>query len=245
MKRIGVFICHCGINIAGTVDVKRVAEALKDYPGVVLATDYMYMCSDPGQSLIRQSIKDQNLEGVVVAACSPAMHEVTFRKASAQAGLNPYQTEIANIREQVSWVHQDDKEAATQKAIEHIKTIVEKVKYNESLIPLSLSLVKKALVIGGGIAGLQAAIDIASAGYPVVLVERSDRLGGHVGKLSGVYVNFNAARDLLQSKLEAVRANPRIKVFLETEVEELGGYVGNFTARLKHRGGEGGEPTFS
>ncbi|GAB4506534.1 MAG: hypothetical protein Kow00123_06720 [Anaerolineales bacterium] len=245
MKRIGVFICHCGINIAGTVDVKRVAEALKDYPGVVLATDYMYMCSDPGQSLIRQSIKEQNLEGVVVAACSPAMHEVTFRKASAQAGLNPYQTEIANIREQVSWVHQDDKEAATRKAIEHIKTIVEKVKYNESLIPLSLSLVKKALVIGGGIAGLQAAIDIATAGYPVVLVERSDRLGGHVGQLSGVYVNFNAARDLLQSKLQAVQANPRIQVFLETEVEELGGYVGNFTAKLKHRGGDGSEPTFS
>ena len=246
MKRIGVFICHCGINIAGTVDVKRVAEALKDYPGVVLATDYMYMCSDPGQSLIRQSIKDQALEGVVVAACSPAMHEVTFRKASAQAGLNPYQTEIANIREQVSWVHQGDKEAATEKAIEHIKTIVEKVKYNESLVPLSLSLVKKALIIGGGIAGLQAALDIASAGYPVVLVERSDRLGGHVGQLSGVYVNFDAAHDLLQSKLQAVQNNPRIKVFLRTEVEELGGYVGNFTAKLKHRSGNADEePTFS
>lgn len=234
MKRIGVFICHCGINIAGTVDVKRVAEALKDYPGIVLATDYMYMCSDPGQSLIRQSIQEHNLEGVVVAACSPAMHETTFRKASAQAGLNPYQTEIANIREQVSWVHQQDKEAATQKAIEHIKTIVEKVRYNESLIPLTLSLVKKALIIGGGIAGLQAAIDIASAGYPVVLVERADRLGGHMAKLSGVYVNFDAARDLLQSKLQAIQDNPRIKVFLQTEVEELGGYVGNFTARLKH-----------
>ena len=246
MKRIGVFICHCGINIAGTVDVQRVAEALKDYPGVVLSTDYMYMCSDPGQSLIRDSIAEQNLQGVVVAACSPAMHEVTFRKASAQAGLNPYQTEIANIREQVSWVHQGDKEAATLKAIEHIKTIIEKIKHNESLVPLELSLLKRALVIGGGIAGMQAALDIASAGYPVLLIERSDHLGGRMAQLSGMYVNFDAAPDLIQQKIREVESSPRIKVFLNTEVEELGGYVGNFTVKLKHTGmSPDGQPAFS
>ena len=246
MKRIGVFICHCGINIAGTVDVKRVAEAVKDYPGVVLSTDYMYMCSDPGQSLIRTSIAEQNLEGVVVAACSPTMHEVTFRKASVQAGLNPYQTEIANIREQVSWVHQSDKEAATLKAIEHIKTIIEKVKFNESLVPLELSLVKRALVIGGGIAGLQTALDIASAGYPVVLVERADRLGGHMAQLSSIYVNFDSAPDLIQQKIQAVESNSRIKVFLNTEVEEAGGYLGNFTVELRHASmSPDGQPAFS
>ncbi len=246
MKRIGVFVCHCGINIAGTVDVQRVVEAFKDNPDVTLATDYVYMCSDPGQSLIRTAIAEHHLNGVVVAACSPAMHEATFRKNSSMVGLNPYLTEIANIREQVSWVHQHDTEAATLKAIETIKTIIEKVKLNESLVPLELSLVKRALVIGGGIAGLQAALDIAEAGYPVLLVERSSRLGGHMAELSGIYVNFDAAPDLIQAKIDAVEANPRIKVFLDSEVEEMGGYVGNFTVKLKHaRMSPDGQPQFS
>jgi len=138
MRRIGVFVCHCGTNIAGSVDVERVAEEMRAYPQVAFATDYKYMCSDPGQNLIKEAIQEHELDGVVVSACSPAMHEVTFRRTAESAGLNPYQCEIANIREQVSWVHQDDGEAATRKAIETIRTIVEKVRYNESLMPFYL-----------------------------------------------------------------------------------------------------------
>lgn len=236
MSRIGVFICHCGLNIAGTVDVERVAKEIRDYPGVVYSVDYKYMCSDPGQELIRQAIAEHNLDGIVVAACSPTMHEVTFRKTAASAGLNPYLCEIANIREQCSWVHQPQPEEATAKAIEIIKTIVEKVRYDESLVPLTLPLVRRALVIGGGIAGLQAALDIAEAGYPVILVEKAAHLGGHMRQLSGTYLNFDPASDLLASRIEAVTNHPHIQVITEAEVEEVTGYIGNFTVRVRQRG---------
>ena len=232
MRKIGVFVCHCGLNIAGTVDVKRVVEAVKEYPGVVFATDYKYMCSDPGQALIQKAIADHELDGVVVAACSPAMHEVTFRKTARAAGVNPYLTEIANIREQISWVHEAEPDAATVKAIEIIETIIEKVRYDEPLEPFSLPLVKRALVIGGGIAGMTAALHIANAGYPVVLVEREAQLGGKMGQLSSLYLNFDTAPDLLQSRIEAVTRHPNIQVLTEAEVTELGGYVGNFTAKV-------------
>ena len=238
MRRIGVFVCHCGLNIAGTVDVKRVAEEIRNYPGVVYSVDYKYMCSDPGQDLIKQAIAEHNLGGVIVAACSPTMHETTFRKTVAAAGLNPYLCEIANIREQCSWVHQSQPEEATAKAIEIIKTIVEKVCYDEPLIPLTLPLVKRALVIGGGIAGLQAALDIAEAGYPVILVEKTAQLGGHMRQLSGTYLNFDPAPDLLASRIEAVTNHPHIQVITEAEVEEVGGYVGNFTVKVRQRGNE-------
>ena len=250
MSRIGVFICHCGLNIADTVDVERVAEEIREYPGVAYSVDYKYVCSDPGQDLIKQAIAEHNLDGMIVAACSPTMHEVTFRKTAATAGLNPYLCEIANIREQCSWVHQSQPEEATDKAIETIKTIVEKVRYDESLVPLTLPLVKRALVIGGGIAGLQAALDIAEAGYPVVLVEKKSHLGGRMGQLCGAYLNFDTAPDLLASKIEAVTNSPHIQVITEAEVEELGGYVGNFTVRVRRRGDgamrqQGEEPTTS
>jgi heterodisulfide reductase subunit A len=235
VKTIGVFVCHCGINIAGTVDVERVAEEIRKYPGVAYAVDYKYMCSDPGQNLIKEAISEHNLGGVVVAACSPTMHETTFRKTTASEGLNPYQCEIANIREQCSWVHQEAQAEATGKAVEIIKTIVEKVRYDESLVPLTLPLIKRAMVIGGGIAGLQAALDIADAGYPVVLVEREARLGGHIAQLSGTYLNFDAAPDMLTSMIERVEAHPRIQVLTEAEVQEAGGYVGNFTVRVGQR----------
>jgi len=238
MKRIGVFICHCGINIAGTVDVERVAEEIRKYPGVAYAVDYKYVCSDPGQNIIKEAIREHNLDGVVVAACSPTMHEVTFRKTTASEGLNPYQCEIANIREQCSWVHQEVQAEATVKAVEIIKTIVEKVRYDESLVPLTLPLIKRAMVIGGGIAGLQAALDIADAGYPVVLVEKEARLGGHVAQLSGTYLNLNAAPDMLTSMIERVEEHPRIQVLTEAEVQEAGGYVGNFTVKVSQRGDE-------
>jgi len=242
MRRIGVFICHCGTNIAGTVDVERVAAEIAKYPEVVLSTDYKYMCSDPGQNLIKESIARHNLDGIVVSACSPAMHEVTFRRATESAGVNPYQCEIANIREQVSWVHQNDKEAATIKAIETIRTIVEKVRYNESLVPFSLPLVKRALVIGGGIAGMTAALDIAEAGYPVLLVERDDHLGGNMARLSQAYVNFDGANDLLGSTIERVTHHPNIQVLTNAKVSEVGGYVGNFIVGVNTRSNGAAEP---
>ena len=233
MPRIGVFVCHCGTNIAGTVDVERVVEEVQKHPDVAFATHYTYMCSDPGQQLIRGTVQREGLDGVVVSACSPAMHEATFRKATRMAGLNPYRCEIANIREQVSWVHQGDPEAATRKAVEVILTIVEKVRYNEALVPLELPLVKRAVVIGGGIAGLTAALDIAEAGFPVVLVEREDHLGGRMAELSGLYLNFQAAPDLLARRIQAVESHPQITVLTQAEVEEVGGYVGNFRVRVR------------
>lgn len=232
MSRIGVFICHCGHNIAGTVDVTAVAERVSRHPDVALATDYKYMCSDPGQQLICDSIAEHNLDGVVVAACSPAMHQTTFRRTVSGAGLNPYRCQSANIREQVSWVHQHDREAATDKALAITRSMVEKVKGNEELTPLKLPLNRRALVIGGGIAGMQAALDVADAGYPVILVEREDRLGGKMAWLCGTYLNFKAAPDLLQKKIEAVRHHPHIQTLTQAQVTAVSGYVGNFQVSI-------------
>ena len=248
MKRIGIFVCHCGTNIAGTLDVPRVVEEIGKFPEVVYAVDYKYMCSDPGQQLIRDHIRDDRLDAIIVAACSPAMHETTFRKTASAAGINPYQAEIANIREQSSWVHQKQQEAATNKAIETIRTIVAKVHYNQSLVPYYLPLVKRGLVIGGGIAGMQAALDVADAGYPVVLVEKADRLGGRMAELSSLYLNLNAEPDpsglsssgqaLLQRKIDAVTNHPNIQVLTNAEVVEVGGYVGNFIVKVEQHAGE-------
>jgi heterodisulfide reductase subunit A-like polyferredoxin len=238
MKRIGIFVCHCGTNIAGTVDVERVVQEIQKFPEVVYAVDYTYMCSDPGQALIRDHIREDRLDAVVVAACSPTMHEATFRRAGEAAGINAYQTEIANIREQSSWVHEKQREAATQKAIETIHTIVAKVRYNQSLTPFYLPLVKRALVLGGGIAGMQTALDVANAGYPVVLVERTDHLGGHMAELSGLYLNFDAAPDLLQRKIDAVMSHPNIQVLTNAQVVDVGGYVGNFIVKVEQQGKE-------
>jgi heterodisulfide reductase subunit A len=233
MRKIGVFICHCGINIAGTVDVEYVAEQIGTYPGVTLATTYKYTCSDPGQQLIRDAILQHGLDGVVVAACSPAMHELTFRRTAASAGLNPYLLECANIREQCSWVHASSPKLATHKALLTIQSMVEKVKRNEALDPLSLPLTKRALVIGGGIAGLSAAADIADAGYDVILVEQSARLGGHMAELSGSYLNFEAGPDLLARRVQRVMEHPHIQVMCGAQVTQLDGYVGNFQASVE------------
>jgi heterodisulfide reductase subunit A len=230
VARVGVFVCHCGLNIASTVDVQQVAEALRGYPGVVFATDYTYMCSDPGQALIREMIDEHDLDGVVVAACSPAMHESTFRKTAATVGLNAYCVEIANIREQISWPHQKEPEEATRKAIGAVRAIVEKVRYDEPLIPLTLPIVKRALVVGGGIAGLTAALEIADAGYPVVLVERLAHLGGRMAQLSSLYLDFDDSENLLERRIEAATHHPLIEVLTNAEVTKFEGYVGNFKA---------------
>ena len=232
MSRIGVFVCHCGHNIAGTVDVEAVVRQSLEHPDVAFAVDYKYMCSDPGQQLIKDSIARHNLDGVVVAACSPAMHETTFRRTVTAAGLNPYRCESANIREQCSWVHQHDPEAATCKAAAIARSIAEKVKGNASLEPLTLPLTRRTLVIGGGIAGMEAALGIAGAGYPAVLVERDARLGGKMARLSGTYLNFTASPGLLDEKIRQVNNHPNIQVLTGAEVTEVSGYVGNFKVRV-------------
>jgi heterodisulfide reductase subunit A len=235
MSRIGVFVCHCGHNIASVVDVQGVVDEIQKHGDVAFAIDYKYMCSDPGQQLIRDSIEKYGLDGVVVAACSPAMHETTFRKTVSAAGMNPYRCESANIREQCSWVHQNEKEDATEKAIAIASSIAEKVSGNEELESLVLPLTRRTLVIGGGIAGMQAALDIADAGYPVILVEKSDHLGGKMARLSGTYLNFDAAPDLLEKRIERVTHHPHIQVLLNAEVSEVSGYVGNFSTKVVSR----------
>jgi heterodisulfide reductase subunit A len=242
MSRVGVFVCHCGHNIAGTIDVDGVAQALGRRPDVVFACDYRYMCSDPGQELIRKAIADHNLDAIVVAACSPAMHETTFRKTAASAGLNPFRCECANIREQAAWVHQQQPEQATQKAIATTRSMVEKAARNEGLEPLHLPLARRCLVLGGGIAGMRAALDVADAGYPVVLVESSDHLGGRMAELSGTYLNLQDGPALLQSTLEAVEHHPQIHVLRQARVTDVSGYVGNFRVRIQADEPDGARP---
>jgi len=236
MSRIGVFVCHCGINIAGIVDVERVAEEIGQHPEVVHATTYSYMCSDPGQQLLRDAIVEHDLDSVVVAACSPLMHETTFRRAASAVEMNPYRCEMANIREQCSWVHQHEPPRATEKAIEIVRCVVERVSLNRELVPFTLPLTKRALIIGGGIAGMQAALDIANAGFPVVLVEREARLGGKMARLSGTYLNFTAAPDLLERKIKQVLGHPNIQVLTGAQVVEVEGYVGNFEVTVGKSG---------
>jgi len=184
--RVGVFICHCGNNIAGTVDVAKVAEAARMMPGVAFATTYMYTCSEPGQEEIKEAIKREKLDRVVVAACSPRMHELTFRRTVEKAGLNRYFFEMANIREHCSWIG-EDKELNTNKAVETIKLAVEKVKQNKPLFPAKFKINKRVLVIGGGVAGMQAALDCADGGLDVVLVEKSPSVGGMMARLDKTF----------------------------------------------------------
>ena len=231
--RIGVFVCHCGKNIAGTVDVAKVAEAASRFPGVVYATHYEYMCSDPGQALIQRAIKEHRLNGVVVAACSPTMHEETFRRAASAAGLNPYLVEIANIREQVSWVHEGPK--TTEKAIRVARTMVEKVRANQPLTPAEIGVTRRALVVGGGIAGIQAALDIANAGFEVLLVEKSPSIGGHMAQLSETFPTLDCSQCILTPKMVEVSRHPKIRLLTYSEVVEVSGFVGNYRVRIRKK----------
>ena len=236
IERIGVFICHCGLNIAGTVDVQKVVDEIKKYPGVVHAEHYMYMCSDPGQELMRKAIIEKRLTAVVNANCSPSLHERTFRRVCASAGINPYRCEIANIREQCSWPHTNDKEIATKKAIAIIKTTIERLRLNMMLTPLVIPLVKRALVIGGGIAGIQAALDIANSGYEVVLVEKEDHLGGHVMELSLTFPTLESPRDFMIPRINEVMVHPHIRLYLNSEIDSVSGYVGSFNVKIRQKG---------
>ncbi len=235
MTRIGVFICHCGANIAGTVDVEAVRDKIAEHPDVVYAEDYVYLCSDPGQKLVHDAIEEQNLDGVVVANCSPNLHEKTFRTVAAAAKLNPYLCEIANIREQCSWPHSKEPERATKKALNIIRATVEKVKRDRELIPLEVPLTKKALVIGGGITGIQTALDIADGGYEVHLVERSPSIGGRMAQLSETFPTLDCPQCIMTPKMTEVAQHPNIRLHTYTEVESVDGYVGNFTVAIRHK----------
>lgn len=234
MKKIGVFVCHCGINISSTVNIEEVKKALKSYPGVKFITDYKYMCSEPGQTLLKRKIKELNLDGVVIAACSPKLHEQTFRHASELVGLNPFMCEIANIREQCSWVH-DNKKEATEKAKLIIKSIIEKTVLDEGLKPIEVSVTKKALVIGGGIAGIQSALNIANSGYEVILVEKNPSIGGRMAQLSETFPTLDCSQCILTPKMVEVAQHPKIKLMTYSEVLEVGGFVGNFEVKIKKK----------
>ena len=231
--RVGVFVCYCGKNIAGTVDVKKVAEAAAGLPGVVYATTHEYMCSDPGQELVKRAIREQRLTGVVVAACSPSMHEVTFRRAAQEAGLNPYLLEIANVREQCSWVHEGP--AATDKAVRIVRAMVEKVKGNHPLTPVEIGHSRTCLVIGGGIAGIQAALDVADAGFEVILVERSPTIGGRMAQLSETFPTLDCSQCILTPKMVDASRHPKIRILAYSEVEEVTGFLGNYRVRIRRK----------
>ncbi len=234
MQKIGVFVCWCGSNIAATVDVAAVAEAVKSEPGVVYATDYQYMCSEGGQSRIRNAIKEYGLTGVVVCSCSPRMHEATFRKTAQAAGLNPYMVEIANIREHCSWIHKDKAEA-TEKAIILARTAIAKLNLNQPLIAGESRVVKRALVIGGGIAGIQSALDIADAGYEVDIVEKSPTIGGKMAQLDKTFPTLDCAACILTPKMVDAAAHEKIHLYTYSEVESVSGFVGNFTVNIRKK----------
>lgn len=231
--RIGVYVCWCGTNIAKMVDVEEVAREIGQLPDVAIARDYKYMCSDPGQELIINDIKEHNLNRVIVSACSPRIHELTFRKAIENAGLNPYMFEMANIREHVSWVH-TSKEEATKKAKSLVAASVNRVRWHEALDKRSVEINPATLVIGGGISGLSAALEIAGAGKKVYLVEKENELGGLVSQIDSTYPDFQNASQLIKPLINSVKNNKNIETFLSTTVEQVFGYVGNFHTEINH-----------
>lgn len=232
--RIGVFVCWCGSNIAKTVDVAAVAEAAKDMPGVVYSSDYKYMCSEPGQSIVKDAIKEHKLDRIVIASCSPRLHEPTFQRCIKDGGLNPYMVEMANLREHCSWVHEKTPET-TEKAIHLVRMAVAKVAKNDPLFRNEIQLTRKALVIGGGVAGIQAALDIADAGHPVVLVERTPSIGGHMAQYDKTFPTLDCAACILTPKMVDCASHPLIDIWSYSEVEEVKGFVGNFEVTIRKR----------
>ncbi len=230
-RRAGVFVCHCGNNIAATVDVKHVAEELGKDQGVAFSKDYVYMCSDPGQQSVIDAIKEHKLDSVVISCCSPNLHEKTFRDASALGGLNPFQLEIANIREQCAWVHKD-KAKGTEKAIKITRSTVQRVRRNEALTPIGVPVTRKVLVVGGGIAGIQSALDLANAGFEVVLVEKLPTIGGHMIQLSETFPTLDCSQCILSPKMVEVSKHPNITLMVSSEVKSVSGFVGNFKVKI-------------
>lgn len=234
MQRIGVFVCHCGSNIAATVDVKKVVEMALQESGVFHAEDYPYMCSEAGQSRIAAAIREKGLTGIVVCSCSPRMHETTFRKAAEKAGINPYLVEIANIREHCSWIHKDMEEA-TRKAVILMRAAVAKVHLDAPLSAGESRVIKRALVIGGGIAGIQTALDIADAGYKVDIVEKSPSIGGRMSQLDKTFPTLDCSACILTPKMVEAAAHENITIHTYSEVEKVSGFVGNFTVDIRKK----------
>ena len=234
MQRIGVFVCWCGSNIAATVDVQKVSDVLAKEPGVVFSTNYQYMCSQSGQEMIQEAIREHKLTGIVVCSCSPRMHEATFRKTAEAAGINPYMVEIANIREQCSWVHKD-KEIATEKAVVLGRAAIAKVHLNAPLTAGQSPVIKRALVIGGGIAGIQTALDIADAGFEVDIVEKKPTIGGKMTQIDKTFPTLDCAACILTPKMVDVAQNDKIRIFSYSEVEAVKGFVGNFNVTIRKK----------
>ncbi len=226
--RIGVYICRCGGNISDVVDVERVADTVRLIPGVTTAKVHTFVCSDPGQHMISNDILEENLDRVVVASCTPFLHEQTFRGAVARSGMNPYLYEHVNIREQASWAHKHDPEGATAKAIRMIAGAVGKLRYAQPLEQIKLPNHRRALVIGGGIAGMKAATDLAARGIKVLLVETEQKLGGRLNYLGRVYPSESAAAELVTELAQRVQQDPNIEVLLGWKITAVSGFIGNF-----------------
>jgi heterodisulfide reductase subunit A len=231
---IGVYICHCGSNIAGTVDVEQVRDTIATAPGVVIARDYPFMCSDPGQSLIKQDIKERKLDRVIVAACSPLMHEKTFQQACESAGLNRYLFQMANIREHCSWVH-DDKRTATVKALAIVRAAVRRVPHHRALETKKIPINPATLIVGGGIAGIQAALEIAASGNQVYLVEREPSIGGKMALFDKTFPTLDCAACILTPKMVQVGQSPNIQLLSYSEVTAVSGSLGNFKVSVRRR----------
>jgi len=232
--KIGVYICHCGINIADHVDVEAVRCFAENHPHVAVARDYTYMCSDPGQDLITNDIEKHQLNRVVIAACSPTMHEGTFRKTISKPGLNPYFLEIANIREQCSWVHAD-RARATEKAKDLVISAIAKAELLEPLEETEVPVTQSSLVIGGGIAGLQTALDIADSGFQAFLVEKDPSIGGHMAQLNKTYPNMEIVDDLIVQKMRRAEEHPNIELLTYAEIVAVDGFVGNFSVTVRKK----------
>jgi len=237
MARIGVFICWCGSNIAENVDSDAVAEYAATLQDVIVSKSYKYTCSDPGQRMVTDAIIEHKLSGVVVASCSPRMHENTFRKTAATVGLNPYMLEMANIREHCSWVH-NDRRVATEKAKALVRMKIEKVRSNLPLEDIKIPMTRRVLVVGAGIAGIQASLDIAKAGYEVALVERKPSIGGHMSMLDETFPTLDCSQCILTPRMVEIMQSDKITLHSYSEIEKVDGYVGNFdiTIRKKDRG---------
>jgi heterodisulfide reductase subunit A len=233
--RIGVFVCDCGLNIAGSVDTEAVRAFAEKLPGVVVSVRNKYTCADPGQEEIKRHIKEYNLNRVVVASCTPRMHEQTFRNCLAQAGLNPYLLEMTSIREHCSWVHLHDRQAATEKAKDIVRIAVSQARLLQPLEETRIPVTDRALVIGGGVAGIQAALDLADAGHQVYLVEKEASIGGIMARLDKTFPTMDCSICVLGPKMMDVGRHPLITLLTNSQVESISGYVGNFKARVRKK----------
>src|SRR4030043_1569349 len=232
--KIGVYICHCGANIAATVDVEKVTEFAKSLPLVAVARDYKFVCSDPGQEMIKNDIKELGLNRVCVAPCSPRLHAQTFRRTVASAGLNPYLFEMANIREHCPWVHEDGGKA-TEKAKALVSAAVRRVLHHVPLETKEVPVNPNTLVVGGGIAGIQAALEIADSGHKVYLVERTPSIGGHMAQLDKTFPTLDCSACILTPKMTLVGSHPHIELMTYSEVTEVSGYIGNFKVKIRKK----------